>query len=158
MEGWTSSQTSRSLARRLQDDPAGLTLPPAQLYFVFVFVFAYHICLDTWWSPAQYWPRMRHQQNRGFTFFGVLGGEAFWFRSCLQTPGWWWKKTCVSPYNYWTPFFALYHIALYHTVKMILVEPGDKWCTCIPWLILQETWLLLSKQGKKMKNYSSLKT
>ena len=26
-----------------------------------------HICLDTWWSPVQYWPRMRHQQNRGVT-------------------------------------------------------------------------------------------
>ena len=40
-----------------------------------------HMCLDTWCSLAQYWPWMRHQQNRWFILGDCLAGVSgndFW--------------------------------------------------------------------------------
>ena len=79
-----------------------------------------HMCLDTWCSLAQYWPWMRHQQNRGFTLgdwmvpalIGKMAAKSTWRK--IQVHGWWqnerklclWQKVQI---DVWKKFTRMSH-------------------------------------------------
>ena len=90
-----------------------------------------HICLDTWWSPAQYWPIMRKKQDRGFTLgdwlvpalTGRMAAKSIWRK--IQDHGWWQDDRNWYAYKKCLKRF-----------------------TCIPWLILQEICMVMYFKSK----------